>query len=352
MADNSTDFIRSQGLPGDSSPRRAHSHSRLTTAVAVLALATAVYSLLRLDSTRDKLDTVRDTARTLEADRSVLRNEVATLTTRERELSASLEKRLGTVDEMTKQLQEFDASLEEVRGRTEGPQRTWARAEALFLLELAQRRLTFDRDVATSIVALESADTRLASLRDSSFAGVRQEIVRELQQLRAVRQPDTTGMLVRLASAEEQALGARVKGIRAERPQASDRSALPTGILDRAWTLTKRTLGDLIVVRKVDRKAGATVTAEEELIQRQHLQLLLLSARTALVRHDASSYRAALAGARQWLGESFDLADPTASRLLDEVRALEPVDIDPPLPDVSASSRTLRTMIGAARGPE
>ena len=59
-------------------------------------------------------------------------------------------------------------------------------------------------------------------------------------------------------------------------------------------------------------------------------------------RHDREHYRTALARARQWLGDFFDVSTPAAQALLDEVQALEPLDIDPPL------ARYLGLVTGAA----
>ena len=126
----------------------------------------------------------------------------------------------------------------------------------MFLIELAQRRLALDRDVQTAIVALEAADARLAALRDQAFAPVRQQIARELQALRAVRQPDTVGILARLTSAEEQAARLPIKGILATEQRTADRSELPEGMLARAWAMARNTLANLIVVRKVDDTSG------------------------------------------------------------------------------------------------
>ena len=120
----------------------------------------------------------------------------------------------------------------------------------------------------------------------------------------------------------------------------------------RAWSILRRTLANLVVVRQVDDRAGRILTAEEALLRRQHLQLLLFSARTAVVRHDAPGYRSALASARRWLGEFFDLSDPTAQNLLREVQALEPLDVDPALPDISGSTRALQRLMPARPGPE
>jgi uroporphyrin-3 C-methyltransferase len=339
---------------GDSSQgRRAHTYSRLTTAIAVLALAAAIYALIRTDSIRDKLDVANQTVVAANADKELLRAELKSQASRERQAHRDLNRRLDDLKDAPQQLQELASSVEELRGRAEGPERAWSRAEALFLLELAQRRLTLDRDVETAIVALESADARLASLRDQAFAPVRQEIARELQSLRAVPQPDTTGILARLLTAEEHAGTAPVKGILAAEHQAMDRNSLPEGMFARASAILTRTLSNLIVVRKVDDdRSGRVITAEEALLQRQHLQLQLFAARTAVARHDEQGYRTALAAARRSLGEFFDLSQPTTQSLLDEVQALEPIEVDPALPNLSGPISALRRMMPTRRGPE
>lgn len=329
--------------------RRVHSYGRLTTAIAVLALATACYALWRMDATRDRLDAVNQRVTQLESGRAVLRAEIRTLSNRERQARRELDQRLDALDDAPKKLQELGTALEELRGRAEGPERAWSRAEASFLMELAQRRLVLDRDIDTAIVALESADSRLASLRDPGVTAVRQQISKEVQALRAVHRPDTTGILARLTNAEEQAALAAVRGIVAVE-RVTPTGALPEGIFARAWAVARNAIAGLISIRKVDDRGGSVVTIEEQALRRQHLQLLLFSARAAVVRHDTPSYRSALAGARQWLGEFFDLSDPSAAVLLDEIQSLEPIDIDPRLPDVSGSSRALQRTMPARRG--
>ena len=352
MAETGPESI-SSSVPGDSSGnRRAHTYSRLTTAIAVLALATAGYTLVRLDSMRDKLDVANAAVAAADADKELLRAELKSQASRERQAHRDLNRRLDTLNDAPQQLQELASSVEELRGRAEGPERAWSRAEALFLLELAQRRLTLDRDVDTAIVAMESADLRLASLRDTSFASVRQEIAKELQALRAVQQPDTTGILARLLSAEERAGSAAVKGILVTEREALDRKSLPDGMFARASAILGQTFSNLIVVRKVDDLSGRVITAEEALLRRQHLQLLLFAARTAVARHDEQAYRTALAAARRSLDEFFDLSKPATQSLLNEVQAPEPVNIDPTLPSVTSSINTLRRMMPSRRGPE
>ena len=175
MADSSPQELPSKSaLPeGPAAPKRVHSYSRLTTAIAVLALATASYSLWRLDATRDRLDDVNDLARTLAADRNALQGELRALAQRETQGQRELVARLNAFNALPKQVQDLSTAVEDLHGRTEGPQRAWSRAEALFLIEIAQRSLVLDRDVATAIAALESADSRLASVRDPALTSAR-----------------------------------------------------------------------------------------------------------------------------------------------------------------------------------
>lgn len=343
MTDKDSHAHPAPALSAESSKKRPAPRAWLATGLAVLALVTAGYTLLRLDTTRERLDGLDDTLHAAQQERDVLHTQLEALAEQERQARQEISRQFDALDDAPRQLQDLATAVEALRGRSEGPERAWSRAEAMFLLELAQRRLTLDRDIDTAIAALESADSRLAALRDQSFAPVRQQIARELQSLRVVNWPDTTGLLARLASAEEHAGTLSPRGMLANDTQRSAPAPAQSGF-SRAWSIARESLAKLIVVRHVEDRDATVMTAQQRVLRRQHLQLLLFSARTAIARHDEAGYRNALVQARQWLGEFFDLNDPAARALLEEIQALEPVDIDPPLPDISASSRTLRRL--------
>lgn len=332
--------------------RRGHTYSRLTTAVAVLALATGIYTLLRLDATRDRVDQVKDAARTIQSENEQLRREVTEANTREQEALAELKRRTETLNAVPEQIEQLNAGVDELRGRTQGPERAWSRAEALFLLQLAQRRLELDRDVQTAIVALESADARLAALRSDTFASVRRQIARDLQALRGVSEPDITGILSRLSTLEEQAQQLPVRGIVAQERRTNAEAAIPQGVFARAWALLRNAFTSLIVVRRVDVAQGTVLTQQEALLRREHLQLLLLSARTAASRHDAANYRASLSAAQQWTSNLFDAVVPTTQSVQNEIKSLAAIDVDPKLPNIdSADMLRQMSVSGTDRSP-
>jgi uroporphyrin-III C-methyltransferase len=336
MADNSP--LQAGHATGAAAP------GRFTTVAATLALIIACYALWRLDITLDRLDRVGELAGQINASQEALRTDLIAAIAQDAELRAELARRLERLEPLPSQMERLDGSVQELRARNTGAQRALVKSEASFLLDAAQRSVAFDRDLPSAIVALESADARLASLLDPGMLGVRQQIARELKALRLVPQPDIATVLLRVAAAEEQAASAPVKGlVTLERPRAQA-SLLPEGWWARGWALFRQSLGSLITVRKVDDAAGRVVQPAEQLLRRQYLQLLLFSARQAVVRRDAPSYRSSLASARQWLTEFFDLSQPPAKSLLDEIKSLEPIDIAAPVPDISASARLLRQM--------
>lgn len=338
MDESSTSPVRTAGV----TRARRPPPGRVITAISVLALASAGYALLRLDQTRDRLDNLKDEVRVLTTSRELLRSELDAAVRREQRARRDLESQLATIKDVGGQLEQLGLSVEELRGRSQGPERAWSRSEALFLLELAHRRLIFDRDLATAMVALESADARLASLREPAVTPIRAQIARDLQALHAVRQPDLTGISARLASLDERAATLPVRGLVVmQREAPSERADEEHG----SWNIIRTMLSRLVKVRRVDDRSGAIVSLEERDLRRQHLQLLLFSARQALLRHDAPMYRNSLASARQWLAENFNMKKAANEAVLAEIQALEAIDIDPSLPDISASVRMLQRVL-------
>src|SRR3954463_9633028 len=108
MPDSASTTISSDSAKG---PRRGHTYSRLTTAIAVLALATGVYTLLRLDATRDRVDQVKDSARTIQSENDQLRREVAAANTREQEALTELRHRTESLNSVPQQIEQLNAGV-------------------------------------------------------------------------------------------------------------------------------------------------------------------------------------------------------------------------------------------------
>lgn len=322
----------------DSAPT-PHTH-RVTLLIALAGVAVSGYALWRVDNTRDRGDQTRDRVQQLEAANADLQNRLTAAADRDAKARIEFEKQWREVADLPQQVKDLTASHDDLRARTERPQRAWVRAEALYLVELAQRRLSFDRDTATAIAALESADARLASLRDSSFAPVRDRIAKDLQLLRAVPEPDRAGVSARLGAIETQIDRLPLKGVLlGQRSTVKDETERESG-LGRAWSRMSDTFSTMFVVRRLREGNANVVTLEEQTLRRQHLTLLAFAARHAVLRNDQAAYKASLDEMHAWIAQFFG-ESPSVDAVLHDVEALQKVEIAPALPNLSNAAQQL-----------
>ena len=164
-----------ESLSSDMNSRRAGGGGAnpMLAAFAVVGLLLAVYAHWRIGQFVDRSDRVRRQVVELRATQDRLAGQLSTLTTRLETSNNALRSELHGLQELPAQLAVLGRGIEELRARTEAPQRAWARAEALYLLDLAERQLYLDRDVGTAIAAMEAADARLASFNDPAMTEVR-----------------------------------------------------------------------------------------------------------------------------------------------------------------------------------
>ena len=131
-----------------------------------------------------------------------------------------------------------------------------------------------------------------------------------------------------------------------------DSAALPEGMFARAWAMTRKAFANLIVVRKVDDKAGSIVTADEAQVRASICSCCVSRRARRSMRHDDRHIARRSPARGSGLGEFFELSEPGAQALLEQIQQLEPIDIDPQLPDISGSSRALQRLLPARPGPE
>lgn len=316
--------------------------------VGVLALLGLAYAIARVDILRARIAT-------LEVDRDQQQGFNGLLQAKLDELTlanTNTTEQLKQLAQLQNELGNLNASLGELRGRTEQSQRNWARIEALYLLRLADDQLKLAQDVPTAIAALESAKGRLDSTRDSALDNVRAQLAVDLQALRNVPQADLPGIYAQLIQAEQQSATLKIAGTVVNDNNANQSPEEMQAGLERAWSMLKRTLTQLVTVRKTATDAADLITSDEQTLRRRHLQLLLLAARQAAQIRDSGSYRDAVQDALRWLNTAFDMSDNQVKALRDKLQTLSKQEIAPALPDISGSRRILERYAPAIAGGE
>lgn len=340
-------------LATDMNARRTgdRSGSPMFVAFAVVALLLAIYAHWRFGQFDNRIDRLRAQVTELKASRDALGGQITTLTTRLQQSDAAIQKEIRSLKEITPQLNELGQSVAELRSRTDAPQRTWVRAEALYLLELGSRRLSLEHDVPTAIAALESADASLATVSDPAVGEVRRQLATELAALRAVRIPDLPQLVTRLAALEQRAATLPVRGVPVAAAKRPVPDTTPAGSLSRAWHRIVQAVRDMVSLRRVDPGTTRLVTGEEESLRRQHLELLLFAARLGAMQQDSAAYAQSLHAADAWLAQFFDVAAPGVRAARAEIAALSSVDIDPPHPEIGVAAQLLQRVIRGGAAP-
>ena len=333
-----------ESLVTDDAARRAgRGTSPMLVVLATSALLVAAYAHVRTSRLESDLELAQGRVAELQGMRVQLASQQAATANQLQASLAALRAELQGFRELPAQVDELSRSQAELRARTEAPQRAWVRAEALYLLELASRRLDLEGDLRTAIVAMETADARLATLKDPALAGVRTQLGKELAALRAAPLPDLPAVLLRVGAVEARVAMLPVTGI----PVSEGRRTTATADerpLARAWRRISIAMHDLFSLRRVDQVTARLVTQEEQSLRRQHLELLLAAARIAAMENDAAAYTQALHSAAQWLEQYFEPRSPAVGAARQEIAALLKMSVQAPRLTIGTSAQMLRRL--------
>ena len=244
------------------------------------------------------------------------------------------------------QLDSMNAALTDLRRRSEQGRDAWIKAEAAALLLAANDQVQLNSNAAMALKALAAADERLKLLSDPGLIPVRQQIAKEEATLRAVPQADITGMAATLTSLSESAAKFPLKRVAPE--HYTPGTAVPA-TADGKLTLWQRfkagldrLVRDIFTVHHRNQPIEPLLTPEQDYFLRQNLELRLAAARAALLQRDNAAFQSSAQLAHSWLEIYFNAQDASVKSAIRELAQMQAQQINPPLPDISASLTLLR----------
>jgi len=322
--------------------------SRLAlTILGIIALLGLAYAILRVDILRARIATLEVTR-----EQQAVTN--ASLQARNENLIAAnlaTQEQLKHLAAMESELTNMNATLGELRGRTEQSQRSWTRVETLYLLRLADDQLHLAQDIPTALAALQAAESRLNATRDNSLDSVRQQLSVDIAAIRNVPQIDRVALYSQLDQAQTSVAKLKVLGSVINTGNADSEVDRQKAGIERAWLLIKESVAKLFVVRKVSTSAQGLLTAEDETLRQHHLQLLLLSLKQSAQLYDGQAFRENLKQAQAWVNAAFDIKDKQVAVLDQQLTAWSKLDVAPLLPDISGSRKLLEKYSSSVTSP-
>lgn len=259
------------------------------------------------------------------------------LAAQSRDTISDVNARLGQLEARMVETQNQRLALESLYRDLSRSRDEWTLAEVEQVLLIANQQLQLAGNVKAALIALETADARLARMDRPQLTALRRVINQDMDRLKAAPYVDVVGMALRLDNVMGQVDALPLAG--EQRPSRAGGAPEPggSGIWQRLWSEAKRDLRDLIRIENMEKPDVPLLSPDQAFFLRENLKIRLLGARLSLFARDEASFRADLKAATEWLGRYFDGASKPVATAQSTLKQLLQTDIGGQLPDISAS---------------
>ena len=367
MAEELSETQEKSGEPSSKEQKEHKSHSGLWLAIIIILIMVGLagFGYLLLQELRSKQediggDIVKEEQHYMELTRQItgyqtqltaLQSEVSTLnaklTGKENQINKNLAELSSRyqekLDNMRKEQAQALKKIQRQLGKTRGD---WLLADAEYLLSVANQRLHLVGDVHTTLEALEAADQRLRESGDAAAFKVREQLAREITQLKEVKVPDIVGIYSNLQTLQgnvgKLSLLLPFPGKPIRQPEIRDNSdqgdaSESTGIIDSAI----KELEGVVTIRHLQKPVKEILTQQEAQFIKEELRVKLEMVKFSLVQQNDKLYKLNLSDVKNWLRENFDI-DDNAKIFLAKLDKMQAAAIHSHLPDISKSLKMLR----------
>lgn len=273
-----------------------------------------------------------------------IRQSQADLKEQNREFEENLMTRMEKLQTQQKELTDY---IQVLRDKNKHLRKDWLLMEAEYLIQLANYRLLFERDINTAVSALQSADVRLRETGDPGILVVRKVIAEAVQELKQVPQADLAGLSLTLTAINNEVdklplatpdpASKKYEEEQAKTEQQTKKvgswSELPSAI----WSDLK----SLIVFRDHEAPIQPLLSPDERFFLTENLRLQIEQARLAMLIGQASVYEERLTTAIGWIEKYFDKESSITKSTLDTLKQIRAQSIAPKLPDISNTYQAL-----------
>ena len=327
------------------SPGREPAWRKAGPAVWIAAFAAALLAWQWYD-TRGEINALRQELARKLAEADTQSKESRIVAEQGREAVADAQVKLGVLESRLAESQNQQIALEALYQELSRNRDEWAYAEVEQSLFIASQQLSLAGNVKGALIALQTADARLQRMNRPQLTVLRKAINRDIERLKAAPHVDTVAISARLdnlvAQVDKLPLAMEM------RPQAAAPAAAPKadegGAWARFWRDAWAEFKQLVRVQQMDQPDVPLLAPQQAYFLRENLKLRLIGARLALLARDASSYKADLKAARDWLARYYDTRNNSVAYAVGMLRNLHDAEISVQTPDITATLEAMRSL--------
>ena len=267
-----------------------------------------------------------------------------------REAMAAVQVKLGVLESRLAESQNRQIALEALYQELSRNRDEWAYSEIEQSLAIASQQLALAGNVKAALIALQTADTRLQRMDRPQLTALRKAVASDIERLKAAPHVDTLAISTRLdaliAQVDKLPLAMEMRP-QPEQPPAAAPGAGEGNPWTRFWSNVWTELRGLIRVQQMDQPDVALLAPSQAFFLRENLRLRLIGARLALLARDATSYKADLKAARDWLNRYYDTRNSNVEHALAMLRNLHDAEVGIAVPEINATLEAMRNLRAA-----
>lgn len=282
----------------------------------------------------------------------------------------ALQAKVNVIESRQSETQSQQVALEQLYQELARSRDDWTLAEIEQVLSTANQQLQLAGNVQGAIIALRSADARLALSDTPQFVRVRRAIAEDLERLKALPSVDLTSIAVRLDSAISQVdriplLADEKPALPPIAPKVERRSAPPADSeepgdwLARAENIWHRWTSEVwndikqvIRVRKVETPDALLLSPDQAYYARENLKLRLLNARLALWMRNETAFRNDLMVAQDVIARYFDTRARQTQAVQTLLRQVQQSELAIEMPTLVESLNAVRSHKAMQAAPQ
>ena len=311
--------------------------------VTLTVVAAVVVVCLQWYDSRSQIGAIREElGQRLRASDSVA-GESLLLAKQAQETVREAQAKLSVLDNKMAESQSQQVALEALYQELAHSRDEWALAEIEQILTVASQQLQLAGNVQAALLALQTAEGRLARTDRPQFIPLRRVLNRDIERLKAAPSIDIAGMALRLDN-----LIASVDNLPLqfdERMQSAPKSSAAAGA-DAVWARVLTGVWDdmkqLVRIQNMQKSDAALLAPSQAYFLRENLKLRLLNARQALLARDVARLRSDLETAGAWMARYYDTRAKTTAVALAGLKQLAAGGMNVELPTINESLAAVR----------
>jgi len=232
------------------------------------------------------------------------------------------------------------STQEKIKALSGRQKQDWMLAEAAYLIKVAQLQLSLQKDKATAIQLLRTADSRIIEIADNSLLPIREGIAKDLSELSLILEPDVTGMSLTLNAFIQQLPNLEIVALQFQ--PLEEKLSEPI-IEEDGFDLNEiyqKFLKDFVVIKDHSEPVKPLMKDDQRVNLVNNVQLALQQSQIALAKGNEQLYRLNITNAILWI-ETFFKKNEKTNIIIEQLNQLKSMPVEIHYPNELNSKKAL-----------